>query len=92
VIKSFAEKHTKTLFETGKSRRWNAIARVAVRKLVQVDTAATLEDLKAPPGNRLEALTGDRQGQHSIRISDQWRVCFRWERDGVYDVEIVDYH
>jgi toxin HigB-1 len=92
VIKSFAEKGTRTLFETGTSRRWHSIARVAVRKLVQIDSAATLDELNVPPGNRLEALKGDRAGLHSIRISDQWRICFRWKIDGVYDVEIVDYH
>jgi proteic killer suppression protein len=92
VIKSFAEKRTRALFETGKSRRWNSIARVAVRKIVQIDSATTLDELNVPPGNRLEALKGDRGGQHSIRISDRWRICFRWEGDGVYDVEIVDYH
>ena len=92
MIKSFAEKRTRALFETGKSRRWNSIARVAVRKLVQIDSATTLDELNVPPGNRLEALKGDRGGQHSIRISDRWRICFRWEGDGVYDVEIVDYH
>ena len=74
------------------SRRWNSIARVAVRKLVQIDSVATLDELNVPPGNRLEALKGDRAGLHSIRISDRWRICFRWESDGVYDVEIVDYH
>jgi proteic killer suppression protein len=92
VIGSFAGKWTKLLFETGKSRRWNSMARAAVRKLVQIDSAIALEDLNAPPGNRLEALKGDRAGQHSIRINDQWRICFRWDGDGVYDVEIVDYH
>jgi proteic killer suppression protein len=92
VIKSFADKQTRALFEAGMSRRWNVIARVAVRKLVQIDSVATLDELNAPPGNRLEALKGDRAGLHSIRISDQWRICFRWESDGVYDVEIVDYH
>ena len=92
MIKSFAEKRTRALFETGKSRRWNSIARVAVRKMVQIDSATTLDELNVPPGNRLEALKGDRGGQHSIRISDRWRICFRWEGDGVYDVEIVDYH
>jgi proteic killer suppression protein len=92
VIKSFVEKQTRALFETGKSRRWNSIRRVAVRKLVQIDVVTTLEELDVPPGNRLEALVGDRSGQHSIRINDQWRICFRWESDGVYDVEIVDYH
>ena len=65
---------------------------MAVRKLVQIDTVATLDELNVPPGNRLESLKGDRAGQHSIRITDQWRICFRWERDGVYDVEIIDYH
>ena len=92
MIQSFADVQTRALFETGKSRRWNTIARVAVRKLVQIDSVAALGELNAPPGNRLEALKGDRAGQHSIRINDQWRVCFRWENDGVYDVEIVDYH
>jgi proteic killer suppression protein len=92
VIKSFAEKRTRALFETGKSRRWNLIARAAVRKLVQLDSANTLGELNAPPGNRLEALKGDRAGQYSIRISNHWRICFRWESDGVYEVEIVDYH
>ena len=74
------------------SRRWNSIARVAVHKLVQIDSVTTLDELNVPPGNRLEALRGDRAGLHSIRISDRWRICFRWESDGVYDVEIVDYH
>jgi proteic killer suppression protein len=92
VIKSFAAKETRALFETGTSRRWSSIARVAVRKLVQIDSVTALEELNVPPGNRLEALKGDRAGLHSIRISDQWRICFRWETDGVYDVEIVDYH
>jgi proteic killer suppression protein len=92
VIKSFAERETRALFETGMSRRWNSIARVTVRKLVQIDSVATLDELNVPPGNRLEALKGHRAGLHSIRISDRWRICFRWESDGVYDVEIVDYH
>ena len=74
------------------SRRWNSLARVAVRKLGQIDSVATLDELNAPPGNRLEAPKGDQAGLHSIRISDQWRICFRWQSDGVYDVEIVDYH
>jgi proteic killer suppression protein len=90
VIRSFAEKQTRALCETGMSRRWNSITRAAVRKLVQIDSVATLDELNAPPGNRLEALKGDRAGLHSIRISDQRRICFRWESDGVYDVEIVD--
>jgi toxin HigB-1 len=92
VIKSFADRQTKALFETGVSRRWSLISRVAVRKLVQIDSVVALEELNVPPGNRLEALRGGRAGLHSIRIKDQWRICFRWESDGVYDVQIVDYH
>ncbi len=64
----------------------------ALRKLLQLQVANRLEDLRVPPGNRLEALIGSRQGQHSIRINDQWRICFIWREDGAYDVEIVDYH
>jgi proteic killer suppression protein len=63
-----------------------------LRKLHQLDAARTLDDLRSPPGNRLETLRGDRAGQMSIRINDQWRICFRWESDGVYEVQIVDYH
>ena len=70
----------------------NDIIRVAKRKLMQLHSARTLNDLRAPPGNRLEALSGGRKGQHSIRINDQWRVCFRWRDGDAYDVEIVDYH
>ncbi len=92
MIRSFADKDTKRLFETGQNRKFASFARVAIRKLTQLDIVVTLEDLRIPPGNRLEALVGDREGQHSIRINDQYRVCFRWETDGPYDVEIVDYH
>jgi proteic killer suppression protein len=92
VIKSFRCKETRTLFQTGRSKRFGAIAKVATRKLAQVDAAETLEFLAAPPGNRLEALHGDRAGQHSIRINDQWRLCFRWTDAGAEQVEIVDYH
>lgn len=70
----------------------NDIIRTAHRKLMQLHNARTLDDLKAPPGNRLEALAGDRRGQHSIRINDQWRICFRWTNGDAWDVEIVDYH
>ena len=92
LIKSFADRQTQVLFETGTSRRLNQIARVAVRKLVQIDSVIALDELNVPPGNRLESLKGDRAGLYSIRINDQWRICFRWESDGVYDVQIVDYH
>ncbi|WP_373536098.1 type II toxin-antitoxin system RelE/ParE family toxin, partial [Microcoleus sp.] len=80
------------LYETGKSKRFSGIATVATRKLTQMDAAATLEFLRSPPGNRLEALKNDRLGQHSIRINAQWRLCFRWTAAGPEDVEIVDYH
>lgn len=92
MICSFKCADTETLFTTGKSRRFANIRTVAERKLTQLHAAATLDSLRAPPGNRLEALTGDRLGQHSIRINDQWRVCFVWSDEGVMDVEIVDYH
>jgi toxin HigB-1 len=92
VIKSFRSTATQKLFETGRSKRFSSIARVATRKLAQLDAAETLEFLRSPPGNRLEALVGDRVGQHSIRINDQWRLCFRWSSSGPEDVEIVDYH
>ena len=80
------------MYEGGKPRKFRAIASVADRKLTQLDAAQTLDFLKAPPGNRLEALKGDRRGQHSIRVNDQWRVCFVWTEVGPVEVEIVDYH
>jgi len=92
VIKSFRCKETQKLFETGRSKKFGSIAKVATRKLAQLDAAETLEFLAAPPGNRLEALVGDRAGQHSIRINDQWRLCFRWTNAGAENAEIVDYH
>jgi toxin HigB-1 len=92
MILSFRCADTEALFVTGKSRRFANIKNVAERKLTQLQAAMSLESLKAPPGNRLEALVGDRQGQHSIRINDQWRLCFVWTQEGVRDVEIVDYH
>ncbi|WP_026224143.1 type II toxin-antitoxin system RelE/ParE family toxin [Marinobacter gelidimuriae] len=92
MIKSFRCKDTRSLFETGKTRRFSVIKAAVERKLILLQSAEFLDDLKSPPGNRLEALTGDREGQHSIRINKQWRVCFRWTEVGPEDVEIVDYH
>jgi toxin HigB-1 len=92
MIVSFKCSDTAKLFQTGKSRRFANIRGVAERKLQQLDSAVTLEFLRSPPGNRLEALTGDRAGQYSIRINDQWRVCFVWSEKGPQGVEIVDYH
>jgi toxin HigB-1 len=92
VIRSFKCPETQKLFETGKSKRFTSIAKVATRKLTQLEAAATLDFLRSPPGNRLEPLKGDRAGEYSIRINDQWRVCFRWTAQGPEDVEIVDYH
>lgn len=92
MIQSFRCKDTQSLFETGKSKRFASIAKVAARKLVQLDAAETLGFLRAPPGNQLEALQGDRAGQYSIRINDQWRLCFRWTASGAESVAIVDYH
>jgi proteic killer suppression protein len=92
MIKSFRCKETEKLFETGRSKRFGSIVKVATRKLAQLDAAETLEFLRSPPGNRLEELKGDRSGQHSIRINDEWRVCFRWTNTGPANVEIVDYH
>ena len=92
MIRSFAAKDTQTLFEDRLVTRFRAIERVARRKLLYLHRARSLADLRVPPGNRLEALTGERRGQHSIRINDQWRICFRWENGDAYEVAIVDYH
>ena len=92
MIKSFKCSDTRSLFETGRSRRFANIKEVAERRLTQLAAAMTLEFLKSPPGNHLEALSGDRQGQCSIRINLQWRICFVWTDEGPHDVEIVDYH
>ena len=92
MISSFKDKDTCALYETGVCRRFGAIARIALRKLDMIAAATRVETLRVPPGNRLEALSGDRAGQWSIRINDQWRVCFRWNGSNAEDVEIVDYH
>jgi toxin HigB-1 len=92
MIRSFRNTATARLFADEDVPRFRAIERQARRKLLLLDGAGKLEDLRQPPGNRLEALKGDRRGQHSIRINDQWRICFEWRDDGAEMVEIVDYH
>ncbi len=92
MIESFKCKDTQTLFATGKSRKFNSILKVALRKLDMLAAAHVVDDLRIPPGNRLEALQGDRIGQYSIRINDQFRICFVWQADKAQNVEIVDYH
>jgi proteic killer suppression protein len=92
VIISFKCKHTKALASGEPAKRFASFQAIARRKLRQLEIATRLQDLSVPPGNRLEALKGDRLGQHSIRINDQYRVCFRWTKAGAEDVEIVDYH
>ena len=92
MIRSFRCADTEALSSGISVRRFANIAAVARRKLRQLDIAGRLDDLRVPPGNRLELLKGKRTGQHSIRVNDQWRVCFRWTNAGAEDVEIVDYH
>lgn len=92
MIRSFADKETQALCEGGTSRRLEPIRKQAVKRLDRLAAAQSLADLAALPGNRLEALAGNRKGQHSIRVNDQWRICFIWRADGAYEVEIVDYH
>lgn len=92
MIVTFADQDTADLFAGERVKRFVNMALVAQRKLQLLDSAATLDALRVPPGNRLEALAGDRKGQHSIRINNQWRVCFVWADDGAHDVQIVDYH
>ncbi len=92
MIRSFRDRETRRFFEGQRVVAFQSFARQAVRRLVLLDSAETLGDLAALPSNRLEALRGDRAGQHSIRINVQWRVCFRWTEDGPHDVEVVDYH
>ena len=92
MIQSFADADTEELFHEEKNRRFSQIARVALRKLIQMNRSRQLADLSAPPGNRLEALRGDLAGFHSIRVNDQWRIVFRWTANGPEEVAIVDYH
>lgn len=93
MIRSFADRNAQRLFDREPVRRFPAeLLRTMLRKLVALDAADALEDLRVPPGNRLEKLKGRRSGQHSIRVNDQWRVCFTWKDGDAYDVEIVDYH
>jgi proteic killer suppression protein len=92
VIRSFADGKTRELWLTGQSRKFRHIASVAIRRLQAVDFAARVEDLRIPSGNRLERLRGDREGQSSVHINDQFRVCFRWEEGHAWDVEITDRH
>jgi proteic killer suppression protein len=93
MIRSFRDSDTSRLFDRDPVRKWPPdLQRIALRKLRMLDAAERLADLLVPPGNRLERLRGDRAQQHSIRINDQWRICFRWSRGDAFDVEIVDYH
>ena len=92
MVLTFRSKDAEALFKRNRVKRFEAFERVARRKLLQIDAALSLEDLRNPPGNRLEALKGDRVGAHSLRINDQWRICFIWTEQGALDVEIVDYH
>ena len=92
LIVSFADGDTERLFKDEPVARFKAFERQARRKLLLIDAATRLDDLRVPPGNRLEALAGDRKGQHSIRVNKQWRICFRWRAGDAHDVEIVDYH
>lgn len=92
MTRSFRDRDAEKVFRRRFSRRLQAVSRAAKRKLDQLDSATSLRDLAGLPGNRFEALAADRAGQHSIRINDQWRICFRWEDADAHDVEIVDYH
>ena len=92
VIQSFGSANTERLFRRKRVKQFEAFERQAQRKLAELDAATSLNDLRAIPGNRLEKLKGDRKAQHSIRINDQWRVCFLWKDGNAHDVEIADYH
>ena len=92
MIKSFKDKDTEELYNSGHNKKYKLFERIALRKLDMIASAKILSDLKAPPGNHLEPLYGNRKGQHSIRINDQYRICFVWKDNSAYDIEIVDYH
>lgn len=93
MIKSFRDRDTERVFRRQRARRFGTdVQKAALRKLRMLDAATSIDDLRVPPGNRLERLRGDRSGQHSIRINRQWRICFRWNTGDARDVEIVDYH
>jgi toxin HigB-1 len=93
MIRAFKDKEAEKIFNGRFSKKLpHTIQRIAERKLIMLHRALNLNDLRVPPANRLEALKGSREGQHSIRINDQWRICFHWREDGVYEVEIADYH
>lgn len=93
MIRSFRDRETERVFRRETRTKFGpAVARAALRKLLVLDAAENLADLRVPPGNRLEKLAGARSGQYSIRVNDQWRICFRWRESDSYDVEIVDYH
>jgi proteic killer suppression protein len=93
MIKSFRDDDTERLFQRGPAKRLpRQLQRIALRKLLMIDAAKSLDDLRVPPANRLEKLSRDRIGQYSIRINDQWRICFEWSDGDAYEVEVVDYH
>lgn len=92
MIKSFKDKDAKELYEKGHNKKYKNFERIAIRKLEMIEAAVMLKDLKAPPGNHLEPLYDNRKGQHSIRINEQYRICFAWNDTGANDIEIVDYH
>jgi proteic killer suppression protein len=92
LIRSFRDKETKAIFYQQHVKRFQQVASVALRRLVQIDSADELRDLASPPANRLEALEGDRAGQYSVRVNDQYRICFRWKDGDAFNVKITDYH
>ncbi len=92
MIRSFKDKDTEAIFQQRRVRRYQQVASVALRRLVQIDSAEELRDLASPPANRLELLKGNRAGQYSVQINDQYRICFRWKNGHAYEVEIADYH